>query len=153
MLLGQYVGLRAIESTDLPVLMEWRNNPEYRKYFREYRELNFDMQERWYNDVVLNDSRVIMFSIVELLTNRLLGVTGLCSINWICASRVLIKYAFEELAFHRVWAEIYDFDFRKQKMFKTLGFTLDGRHRQTYWYDNEWHDSLVYSLLCTDKVK
>jgi len=40
MLKGNYVGLRAIECSDLPKLMSFRNRPEYRRFFREYRELN-----------------------------------------------------------------------------------------------------------------
>ena len=40
MIRGKKVALRAVEKEDLPYLMEWRNRPEYRQYFREYRELN-----------------------------------------------------------------------------------------------------------------
>lgn len=39
MLTGKRTGLRAIEQQDLNQLLEWRNQPEYRRYFREYREL------------------------------------------------------------------------------------------------------------------
>jgi len=28
-----------------------------------------------------------------------------------------------------------------------LGFTLDGRHRQTHWAEDAWHDSLFYGVL------
>ena len=48
MLKGQYVGLRAIEKDDLPILLQWRNQPEYRQFFREYRELNSVNQEKWF---------------------------------------------------------------------------------------------------------
>ena len=37
MLKGKIVGLRAIEEDDLEVLLNWRNQPEYRRFFREYR--------------------------------------------------------------------------------------------------------------------
>ena len=40
MLKGKIVGLVAVEKEDLPCLKEWRNNSEFRKYFREYRELD-----------------------------------------------------------------------------------------------------------------
>ena len=46
MLSGKHVGLRAIELADLPQLLEWRNKPEFRQYFREYRELNTEQQRR-----------------------------------------------------------------------------------------------------------
>lgn len=170
MLKGKYVGLRAIEKDDLPVLLEWRNNPEYRKYFREYRELGMDKQYAWYEKVVLDDYKTIMFSIIETKNRRLLGACGLCYINWIDrnadisiyigadglyiddkyapdAAKTLIKYAFDELNLHRLWAEIYDFDKPKIKLFEQLGFKLDGCHRETHWTEGKWCNSLYYSLL------
>jgi len=44
MIKGQHTALRAIEREDLPSLLSWRNDPELRRYFREYRELNFQQQ-------------------------------------------------------------------------------------------------------------
>lgn len=167
---GNSVVLRAVEESDLSQLMEWRNNPKYRKFFREYRELNSSMQRNWFDKFVMNDPNTRMFSIVEKKTGRLLGACGLCYINWIFrsadfsiyigadniyiddyyaldAAQLMMRYAFNELNMHRLWSEIYDFDERKEKMFTTLGFTLDGRHRETYWYDGKWHDSLFYGVL------
>jgi len=129
-----------------------------------------DDQIRWYNEQVLKDSRTIMFSIIELGGNRLLGACGLCYIDWVNrnadfsiyigadnlyiddkfapdAGRVMANYAFNELSMHRLWAEIYDFDEPKKRLFDTLGFTLDGRHRQTHWAEGKWNDSLFYGLL------
>jgi RimJ/RimL family protein N-acetyltransferase len=63
---------------------------------------------------------------------------------------VLIKYAFEELCLNRIWSEIYSFDRAKENFFKSLGFKLDGTHRQTHWAENKWHDSFFFSLLATD---
>lgn len=173
MLKGDIVGLRAIEQGDLDQLLAWRNRPEYRRYFREYRELNSGQQQRWYDTVVNGDSATRMFSIVELANSRLLGACGLCYINWVDrnadfslyigaddlyiderfaldAARVLIRYGFDELNLHRLWSEIYDFDHPKQDLFDQLGFSLDGRHRQTHWSEGGWHDSLFYSLLRGD---
>lgn len=170
MLKGCFVSLRAIERTDLPVLLEWRNRPEYRRYFREYRELSMETQNTWYEKVVMNDPRTVMFSIIDKETTRLLGACGLCYIDWINknadfsiyigadnlyiddkyapdAGLIMAHYAFEELGLHRVWAEIYDFDEPKKKFFENLGFKLDGRFRETHWSEGKWHDSLFYSLL------
>lgn len=175
MLKGDIVGLRAIEPGDLDQLRAWRNRPEYRRYFREYRELSSEQQRRWYEAVVNGDASTRMFSIVELANGRLLGACGLCYINWVDrnadfslyigvddlyiddrfapdAARVLIRYGFDELNLHRLWSEIYDFDQAKQGLFDRLGFGLDGRHRQTHWGEGRWHDSLFYSLLSSDKA-
>ncbi len=170
MLIGEYVGLRAIERNDLPQLLEWRNRPEYRRYFREYRELSSEHQEKWFQAVVMGDPRTNMFAITELTTGQLIGACGLCYIDWVNrsadfsiyigvdslyidekyapdAAKVMIKYAFEELGIHRLWAEIYDIDDPKIQFFNSLDFVLDGRFRHTHWTEGSWHDSLFYSLL------
>lgn len=170
MLIGEHVGLRAIERSDLALLANYRNRPEYRRYFREYRELNMDNQNFWYEEIVMKDPKTIMFSIVELESNRLLGACGLCYIDWINknadfsiyigadnlyidnkfapdAGHTMARYAFDEVGLHRIWSEIYDFDKLKIKFFEKMGFKLDGHHRETYWHEGKWHDSLFYSML------
>lgn len=170
MLKGHTVGLRAIESTDLAQLLAWRNQPEFRRYFREYRELSSDQQLNWYQTKVLSDPSTRMFAIVSLENRQLLGACGLCYIDWINrsadfsiyighenlyiddtyaidAAHIMINYGFEELNLHRLWSEIYDFDAAKTKMFGELGFHLDGRHLQTHWTEGRWCDSLFFGLV------
>ena len=172
MIKGKHTALRAIEREDLLHLLSWRNEPDLRKYFREYRELNYQQQMSWFESKVNNDIGTRMFAIVDS-QRELLGAAGLCYIDWINrtadfsiyigkngiyideilapdAANVLIKYAFEELGINRLWSEIYSFDHAKVKFFNSLGFKLDGTHRQTHWAENKWHDSFFFSLLATD---
>lgn len=173
MLRGEHVGLRAIERHDLPQLLAWRNRPEFRRYFREYRELGMEQQEAWYQKQVLGDPATRMFSIVALDDGRLLGACGLCYIDWVNrnadfsiyigaeeayidqvsapdAARQLLNYGFDELNLHRVWAEIYSFDAVKTGFLNLLGFEQEGRHRQTHWSEGQWCDSLFFGLLSKD---
>lgn len=170
MLEGKHTGLRGIEADDLMMLLEWRNKPGFRRFFREHRELTREQQTAWYENIVLKDPSVKMFAIAALDDGRLLGACGLCYIDWINrsadfsiyigdgdlyiddtlapdAAHTLLEYGFGELNLHRVWAEIYSIDTAKQAFFEALGFRRDGRHRETYWSDGEWHDSLFYGLL------
>ncbi len=170
MLKGRYIGLRAIERSDLAQLLEWRNQPEFRKYFREYRELNADSQNRWFETKAMNDSSIVMFAIVDLSDGELIGACGLCYIDWVNksadfsiyigkdnlyidnkfavdAAQVMMKYGFEELNLNRLWSEIYDIDKIKMKFFDILRFKLDGVHRQTHWTGGAWCNSLFYSFL------
>ena len=173
MLKGRHVGLRAIEPVDLPLLLDFRNQPQFRRFFREYRELSSSHQEKWFVNVVMGDPSTRMFSVIELGTGRLLGACGLCYIDYINrtadfsiyigaddlyiddkfapdAARVMIRYGFDELNLHRLWSEIYAIDEAKQAFFGKLGFHLDGRHRETHWTEGRWVDSLYFSLLSTD---
>jgi len=178
MMLGHHVGLRAIEPSDLPQLLLWRNQPELRQLFREYRELSSVHQQAWFDKVVMGDERTRMFAIVDRKSGALLGACGLCYIDWVNrsadfsiylgadnlyiddalgdeglavdAARVMLTYGKNELGLHRFWAEIYDFDTPKQTFFDTLGFQLDGRHRETHWTRGRWCDSLFYSLMARE---
>lgn len=170
MLKGNIVGLRALEETDLETLLEWRNQPDYRRFFREYRELNHRNQQMWFEQKVVNDEHTLMFSIIELETGELIGACGLCYIDWInrCADfsmyigkdrkyiddfyaidagKILIMYGFDELNLHRLWSEIYETDDKKKRMFELLGFTFEALHKSTHWTSGKWVDSLYYRLL------
>lgn len=170
MLMGQITGLRAIEEADLPQLLEWRNQPEYRRFFREYRELGMENQKRWFESRVLSDEHTRMFSIIELSTKELIGACGLCYIDWpnrcsdfsiyigkdriyiddqyaIDAGRLMIDYGFQELNLHRLWSEIYEIDEKKKKMFDRLGFEHEATHQSTHWTNGRWVDSWYYRLI------
>lgn len=177
MINGSKVFLKAIEIEDLETLKTWRNLPEYRKYFREYREINSVMQRNWFEHLVCDNSHTIMFSIFDVSTKQLIGCCGLCYIHWIHrhadlslyigkneayidddgyakeACELLFLYAFNELNLHKIWTEIYEFDQKKNTLFRSLGFQQDGLLREHYFYDGKWWDSRILSLLHSDYVK
>lgn len=171
MLKGEKVYLEAIEPEDLVKMREWRNKPDYRKYFREYRELNSQMQQNWYQTKVINDPSTIMFSIKLLDRNELIGCCGFCYINWVNRNsdlslyigwrdtyidsegyakeccELLFDYGFNELGLKKIWTEIYEFDSLKYQLYCGLGFKRDGILRNHYYYDGKWWDSYILSLL------
>lgn len=170
MLKGDIVGLRAIEREDLPILLNWRNQPEYRRFFREFKEINSDSQKYWFETKVISDEHTRMFSIISLKNDELIGACGLCYIDWlnrcadfsiyigkdnlyidnyfaIDAAKVMMAYGFDELNLHRLWSEIYDIDEKKKTMFKVLGFEHEATHISTHWTGGNWVNSLYYRLL------
>lgn len=173
MIKGERVYLEAIERKDLPKLMEWRNREDFRKYFREYRDINTELQNRWFETSVLNDISTIMFSIKSIESNELLGCCGLCYINWIHRNadlsiyvgyknvyideegfaeescKLLLNYGFNQLGLHKIWTEIYEFDVKKKKLYDKLNFHVDGILRENYYYDGKWWNSYILSILNT----
>src|SRR3990167_6199251 len=82
MIRGKKIGLRAVEQEDLNLLRDWRNIEEFRRNFREFRELNMAMQEKWFTTI--SESRNdFMFVIERLKYKKPLGVCGLVYVNWI----------------------------------------------------------------------
>ncbi len=174
MLKGKMIGLAAIERAELKQLMQWRNNPQFRQYFREYRELSMAMQEKWFEQKALNDNNTIMFSIRRNNDDELLGCCGLVYINWVNrhadislyigwedvyidengyaedACRVLLGYGFKELGLNKVWTEIFEFDEKKRKLYDKIGFHQDGFLRDNYFFDGKWWSSRILSLLAKE---
>lgn len=171
MIKGNNVYLTAIEQEDLEQLRNWRNLPNYRKHFREYREISQTMQKNWFEHVVNGDNTTIMFAIRMVDTNELAGCCGLCYINWVHrhsdlslyigkgeayiddegiaeeSCRLLFEYGFNELGLNKIWTEIYEFDDKKYDLYKKLGFKEDGFLRKQYFYEKKWWGSYLLSLL------
>lgn len=172
MLIGDKVMLRALCEDDLPKLMEWRNLPDFKRNFREYRELNMSMQKRWFDKVVLGDANTVMFAICDKKTGELLGCCGLCYINWIQrnadlslyigynnsyiddigiakeACMLMFDYGFNELNLHKLWTELYEYDEKKIDFYtREFGFYRDGVLRDHHYMDGKWWNSYIYSLI------
>ncbi len=171
MIRGEKIILDTVEEADLEQLRKWRNIPEFRKNFREYRDINADMQKKWYDSKVVNDNTTLMFTIRDKSTNELLGCCGLCYINWVHRNsdlslyigkdesyidkegiaeescKLLFDYGFKELGLKKIWTEIYEFDNAKLELYQKYGFKRDGILRSQYFYNGKWWNSYLLSLL------
>lgn len=178
MITGKLVGLRAIEKEDLILLRDWRNNPEFRRNFREVRELNMANQENWYNNSCVNNFNDFMFIIERLSDNKPIGACGLLYINWIIrssdfsfyigenglyiddngfakeAADLLINYGFGNLNLNKIWMELYEFDKAKLDFFQhEFQFKVDGKLRQNCFENGKYYDSYLLSLLAKELIK
>jgi RimJ/RimL family protein N-acetyltransferase len=174
MIKGKKVGLRAIERTDLEQLRDWRNNEEFRKNFREHKELSLANQENWYSRVI-SSANDYMFIIERLSDHEPLGACGLLYVNWINrsadfsfyigyqgvyidneglaedAAKLLIDYGFNNLNLNKIWMELYEFDTLKLTFFiDRFKFQRDGVLRENCFEGGKYFDSYIISLLRRD---
>lgn len=172
MIKGDLVGLRAVEKEDLALLRDWRNIPEFRRNFREVRELNLTNQEKWFERSCVNNLNDFMFVIVRLSNNKPIGACGLLYINWIIrsadfsfyigdnqsyidsegyakdAANLLINYGFNNLNLHKIWMELYEFDKLKLDFFQNeFNFQVDGKLRDNCFEDGKYWDSYIISKI------
>lgn len=172
MIKGKLVGLRAVEKTDLPLLRDWRNISEFRKNFREFRELNLDNQEKWFERIIVGSQNDFIFVIEKLKDKLLIGVCGLVYINWISRSadfsfyighkeqyidnsgysleavKLLLDYGFNNLNLHKIWMELYEFDEKKIKFFtRKFNFKKDGELRDNCFENGRYWNSYIVSIL------
>ncbi len=63
------------------------------------------------------------------------------------ATRMIKAYAFEELAFHRLWLDVMLYNKRAFKLYKSEGFKVEGVHRGAIRQNNRFLDVKVMSIL------
>ena len=163
------VALRPIEREDLPLLARWRNNPRIRTVTREFRPLNMENQEVWFNAISATDTKNFMFAVATQSPGGPVGVVGLC--HWSPRDRtaevsfyfgeeqaegkghakralvLLHEWGWRELGLDRIWAEAYDDNDRSQFLRKHLGYKEEGRLREHVWRGGKRVDSIMLGVL------
>ncbi len=174
MICADHTGLRAIRRDDLPQLLDWRNDPRLRRYFREVRELSPEHQQNWFERCVLGgDHQVRMFAIVRLDTGALIGACGLTGIDWLrrhgelslyigtdavyCdhthapeAVRLLLGHGFGDLGLNRIHAEVYAFDDGKTALLRRTGLIEEGCLRDHHWSGGRYWDAHLFGILARE---
>jgi ribosomal-protein-alanine N-acetyltransferase len=59
----------------------------------------------------------------------------------------LIKYGFEEMGLNRIEATTNSKNTRSIELIERMGFKKEGVLRRKYFYKNQYHDDIIYSLL------
>ena len=167
MIEGELVRFRPIEKEDLQQLREWRNDPEIKKFTREYRELSMQNQMQWLESLA-KDKNTVMFA-VETKKGKLIGVTGLTYIDWknrgaevsiyvgdkkykgrgygTDALKTLMGYGFRELNMHMLFGEIFEYNKANIGLFEKCGFKREGVLRHRHYRDGKYWNSIFYSIL------
>jgi RimJ/RimL family protein N-acetyltransferase len=125
-------------------------------------------QEKWFES--LQDGRNIMFGI-ETKPKRyatFIGVCGLCYIDQHNRSaeisyyvgnkrydlkydkeiiKLLLKYGFEELGLHRIYAECYEFAQERMNEAEKCGFQREGLMRDVVFRHGKFWNSVMLSIL------
>lgn len=63
------------------------------------------------------------------------------------AAGTLLKYSFEKLKLHRVWAITKSENQAAIKLVEKLHFQKEGKLREQEWLHDHWSDSLIYAIL------
>ncbi|MBB4932127.1 RimJ/RimL family protein N-acetyltransferase [Lipingzhangella halophila] len=69
------------------------------------------------------------------------------------ATRLILEYAFGELGLHRVWLHVHAFNMRAIAVYRACGFSVEGRMRDSLFWDGRRHDSLLMAILEHDFAK
>jgi RimJ/RimL family protein N-acetyltransferase len=167
-LVGERVYLRPLERDDLACVRCWSNDPEIRRLTGEVRPMTPAGAESFW-EKVQNDQDRIWFAVVLRETDQIIGEAGLLRMfpAWRTtdltiilgekqawgqgygteAITLLLDYAFGCLNLHRVAIGVVGFNHAALDFYKKVGFKQEGVQRDGYYYDHEYHDFIMMSIL------
>ncbi|MBN2014540.1 MAG: GNAT family N-acetyltransferase [Candidatus Altiarchaeota archaeon] len=61
---GEEITLRPAQKSDCEILLEWRNDPETRKYSFSSHKISAEEHSRWFDGVLVSKKRVLMMIMV-----------------------------------------------------------------------------------------
>ena len=167
-LTGRRVYLRPFSRDDLLYIQKWSNDAELRKLTGEVAPMSQAETEKWYQEL-LDDKDRMWFVIVLKRSNLVIGEAGLLRMfrpwrntdmtiiigekdAWgkgygTDVGHLLLDYAFRRLGFHRISVGVVGFNNRALRFWESLGFKKEGVERDAHFYDNEYTDGIMMSIL------
>jgi diamine N-acetyltransferase len=167
-LIGERVFLRPFSKDDLPYIQKWSNDAELRRLIGEVAPMSRADTEKWYRELLADEDRV-WFAIVLEKGDRVIGEAGLLRMfrpwrstdmtiiigekdEWgkgygTEVGHLLLHYAFGQLGFHRISIGVVGFNKRALRFWESLGFKKEGVERDAHYYDNEYSDGIMMSIL------
>lgn len=166
--------LREVEPTDVEAVFALRSDPEVQRYNGE------PMQSIAEAEKLVDDLRTIIFpnkygiqwAVTERDHDELIGLFGLnywdqhhrrldlgydlAHAHWgkgyaYEGLKTILDWGFPNLNLNRIEAHVIDGNARSVRVLERLGFRLDGRRRAfSLEPDGQFHDSLIYGLLCDE---
>lgn len=167
-LTGRYIYLRPLGKRDMEYIRKWWSDPEIMRLTGEVAPMSQTDAEK-YLEKVKNDTDSVWFVIALKDTHQIIGEAGLLrmfnpwrttDLSIIIGEKdawgkrygtdtimLLLDYAFERLNFHRVSVGVVGFNNRALRFYEKVGFKREGVHRDGYYYNQQYHDFIMMSIL------
>jgi RimJ/RimL family protein N-acetyltransferase len=174
MIQGARVKLRAVEASDYPLLAQWLNDPEVMVHWgRPGNTLSLEEVERSERSQAARPNA--RKYIIETNDAVPIGQIDYYDLDWqnrsawvsimigmpdywsggygTDAMRALLGYLFMQLDLHRVALTAHESNVRAQRSYAKTGFVLEGRLRDWAFFDGQWVNGVVMSVLKDDFLR
>ncbi len=173
---GDIIDLVAGNSKWVQLMCKWQNNPNVRRYARNMWPLTIEDVKKWFEPSPDNHTReFVVFTIYHKRDKRPIGTVGFGRINWVNrnanifatigepeywgkgiaieANKLLIKYGFTELNFHKIYAGVFTPNKRSLRAAEKLGFEKEAILKEEMFVDGVYHDIHKFALFKRDWIK
>ena len=171
MIIGDRVRLRAINHDDLQLFVEWLNDPEVIEGLEQYFPLSIDQEEKWFENMLSSppEEHPMMIEVKSNDGWLPVGNCGFMKIDWRVRSaefgifigekqywsqgfgteavQLLMQHGFDTLNLNRVFLRVYETNKRAIRAYEKVGFSHEGRLRKAHFYNGEYMDVLLMSML------
>lgn len=168
-LASEQIYLRAYERGDLPMMVEYLNDPEVtRLLFMGLVPSSVEMLvAQWERD--RNSQEEVVFAVCDKRTDAFLGTTGLYRIHWVMrtgefriflgdkrfwnrgigteCTKLMVSYGFEKLNLNRVWLGVNSENIGAVRAYEKAGFVHEGVLRQEQYRNLRYYDAIRMSVL------
>lgn len=171
MIYGERIRLRAITRTDLPIFVEWLNDPEVTQGLMHFIPFSMEDEEDWFEGMRKRplEEHPLVIDICSEEGWESIGNCGLFSIDWRIrqaefgivigakqhwnkgygseALTLIIEHAFNILNLNRVFLRVYENNPRAIRSYEKAGLTIEGRKRQAHFDKGQYIDVILMSIL------
>lgn len=171
MITGKRIRLRRPEKSDLPLFVDWLNDPEVRAGISMYLPMSMDEEEKWYQTNLERPvaERQLTVDMRDGDGWRTIGSTSFFDFDWRNRSaefgimigdksvwgqgygteitELMLDHAFGTLNLHRVLLRVFDFNKRAMRVYEKAGFVHEGTLRQDSFVDGAYVDTHLMSVL------
>ena len=168
-ILGNQIILRALELEDCEMLMNMINDPETEHMLGGWSfPVSKNAQLLWMENLK-NEKNVLRCIIEDANEKKAVGVVMLTDIDWkngnaeihiklspngsrgkgygtdsICT---LVKYSFDELRLHTIYANVNSYNHASRRLFKKCGFEQEGVLRHRIYKKGKYEDVISFSRV------
>jgi RimJ/RimL family protein N-acetyltransferase len=173
---GERIDLVAGNSKWASLQCKWRNDPIVRRYARNLWPNTLEEIKKWFEPPADRHTRdFVVFTIYQKADKRPIGTVGFGRINWVNrnaniwgvigepeywgkgiigeATKLLIRYGFTELNFHKIYAGVFSPNARSLRAAEKLGFEKEGIIKETEYVDGQYLDEHKFALFKRDWMK
>ncbi|MFX0091439.1 MAG: GNAT family N-acetyltransferase [Candidatus Hodarchaeota archaeon] len=169
---GKLTRLRRLEKKDVEIILQYFNNYElHRNLGAPPLPVSQEDEVKFIEGVnaAFNQRSQFTFGIEELEADSLIGTVSLFDMDWVNrvteigisifnpkywgkgygsdAMIVLLDFAFSVLDLHNVSLRVNEFNQRAIKAYEKIGFTHQGKIRESQYIDGKRHDVLLMDML------
>ena len=168
---GDLVRLCEYSREDSARALTFINNPEVLRLIQTGVRLprTYKEEEKWIENMNAGKLEGYTFKIETLKDSLYIGGCGVNELDWknrnavvgimvgdpvywghgygTDAMRVLVRFLFDQVGLNRIALKVFDYNERAIKSYQKVGFTQEGRMRETLYCDGAFHDEIVMSIL------